>query len=105
MPIKCALLMKYMAKDLTYYDTDVENTNALHTFGIEAYKKLYPDFPPPILDQLYLLALNGILNLSIHFPVKVSSKSNFISNVLYKNPYKEFYANKFYGGNNWCKRQ
>ena len=56
-PLKCALLMKYMAKDLTYYDTDVENTNALHKFGEEAYKKMYPDFPfglDPIIPKLTL---------------------------------------------------
>lgn len=101
-PIKCALLMKYMAKDLTYYDTDVENTNALHVYGIEAYKKLYPDFPPPTLDPIIPIGTKWNFKSVDSFSTKVPTKTNFISEVLYKNPYKEFYANKFYGSNNWC---
>ena len=97
--IKCALLMKYMAKDLTYYDTDVENTNALRIFGEEAYKKMYPDFPAPSIDPIIPVGTKWDFKSVDSFSTKAG---NVLAEVLYKNPYKEFYANKFYGSNNWC---
>lgn len=97
-PLKCALLMKYMAKDLTYYDTDVENTNALKAFGEEAYKKMYPDFPPPNIDPIIPVGTKWNFKNIDTF----SSKQNAaLADVLYKNPYKEFYSNPNYGSNNW----
>jgi penicillin amidase len=96
--LKCALLMKYMAKDLTYYDTDIENTNALKTFGEEVYNKMYPDFPPPNLDPIIPVGSKWNFKNVDTF----SNKENLsLSPILYKNPYKEFYANPNYGSNNW----
>jgi len=97
--LKCALLMKYMAKDLTYYDTDVENTNALRIFGEEAYKKMYPDFPAPSIDPIIPVGTKWDFKSVDSFSTKAG---NVLAEVLYKNPFKEFYANKFYGSNNWC---
>jgi penicillin amidase len=97
--LKCALLMKYMAKDLTYYDTDVENTNALRIFGEEAYKKMYPDFPAPSIDPIIPVGTKWDFKSVDSFSTKAGK---VLAEVLYKNPYKEFYANKFYGSNNWC---
>ena len=98
-PLKCALLMKYMAKDLTYYDTDIENTNALKAFGEEVYKKLYPDFPPPALDPI--IPVNTKWNFKSVDSFSLKSSTN-LADAFYKKPYKEFYSNKFYGSNNWC---
>ncbi len=98
-PLKCALLMKYMAKDLTYYDSDVENTNALRVFGEEAYKKMYPDFPPPTIDPIIPVGTKWDFKSVDSFSVKSKGK---LADVLYNNPMKELYANKFYGSNNWC---
>jgi penicillin amidase len=98
-PIKCILLMKYMAKDLTYYDTDVENTNALRAFGEEVYKKMYPDFPP-VNDPI--IPIGTKWNFKSVDTFTVAKKTTSIADVLYKNPFKEFYAEKFYGSNNWC---
>ena len=99
-PLKCALLMKYMAKDLTYYDSDVENSNALRVFGEEDYKKMYPDFPPPNIDPIIPVGTKWNFKSVDSFSMK-KDKSKF-ADVLYKNPMKELYANKFYGSNNWC---
>lgn len=98
-PLKCALLMKYMAKDLTYFDTDIENTNALTTFGEEIYKKLYPDFPPPSLSPIIPVGTKWNFKSVDSFDIKTTKH---VAALLYQNPYKNFYSNKFYGSNNWC---
>jgi penicillin amidase len=98
-PLKCALLMKYMAKDLTYYDTDVENSNALRIFGEEAYQKMYPDFPAPAIDPIIPVGTKWDFKSVDSFSVKDKNK---LTAALYQNPYKEFYSSKFYGSNNWC---
>ncbi|MFN8281779.1 MAG: penicillin acylase family protein [Chitinophagales bacterium] len=98
-PLKCALLMKYMAKDLTYYDVDVENTNALRKFGEEVYKKMYPDFPFG-LDPIIPNGTKWNFKSVDSFSNKVAANKNIA--VLYKNPYKQFYSNPNYGSNNWC---
>ncbi len=98
-PLKCALLMKYMAKDLTYYDTDVENTNALRVFGEEDYNKMYPDFPAPAIDPIIPAGTKWNFKSVDTFSVKENKR---LADALYTNPYKNLYANKFYGSNNWC---
>jgi penicillin amidase len=97
-PLKCALLTKYMAMDLTYYDTDVENTNALRAFGKENYKKMYPDFAPPVLDPV--IPIGTKWNFKSVDTLSPKIKKN-IASLLYQNPCKEWYANPNYGSNNW----
>jgi len=97
-PLKCALLIKYMAKDLTYYDTDVENTNTLQLFGAEVYNKLFPDFPAPVVDPIIPTDTKWNFNSVDSFSTKQKGK---LSASLYLNPFKEFYANPNYGSNNW----
>ena len=41
---KTALLLMYMTKDLSGFDSDLENTNALRLFGKERFDLLFPDF-------------------------------------------------------------
>lgn len=51
-PLKSALLLKYMANDLTYSDMDLENTNTLKLLGKERFDFLFsayvPDYDPVI---------------------------------------------------------
>lgn len=97
-PLKCALLTKYMAKDLTYYDTDVENTNALRIFGEANYKKMFPDFPPPSIDPV--IPRGTKWNFKSVDSISGNTKAIAYSS-LYNNPYKFLYANPNYGSNNW----
>ncbi len=41
--LKTALLLKYMADDLSGWDADLENTNAYHLLGPERFDFLFPD--------------------------------------------------------------
>lgn len=41
--LKSALLLKYMADDLTGWDADFENTNAIEAFGEDNFNFLFPD--------------------------------------------------------------
>jgi penicillin G amidase len=53
-PLKCALLLKNMAKTLNIGDKDMEMTNALQLFGKETVDLLYPDdegVGDPIVDN------------------------------------------------------
>jgi penicillin amidase len=53
-PLKCGLLLKYMAKTLNMGDKDFEMTNALKVFGKETMNLLFPDneyVGDPIVDN------------------------------------------------------
>ncbi|HWB64014.1 MAG TPA: penicillin acylase family protein, partial [Chitinophagales bacterium] len=43
-PIKVGLLLKNMANMLSVYEYDIENTNFVAKYGMDEFKKLYPDF-------------------------------------------------------------
>lgn len=43
-PLKTALLLKYMSEDLSGWDADLENTNALRLLGKETFDFLFPDY-------------------------------------------------------------
>lgn len=43
-PMKVALLLKNMANMLSVYEYDIENSNFIARFGIDEFRKLYPDF-------------------------------------------------------------
>ncbi len=43
-PLKCVLMLKLMADDLSGYSNDVSNTNAVKTFGRDIFDEMYPDF-------------------------------------------------------------
>lgn len=45
-PLKSALLLKFMAWDLTGRSEDFQNTNAVAAMGDSAYARLYPDLAP-----------------------------------------------------------
>jgi penicillin amidase len=95
---KSALLMKFMAFDLTYSDVDVEYTNALKLLGSDVFKTIYPDFPfpsEPIIPE------NTAWNFKNIDSFKQNSTS-LLSDNLYPNPYKDKQAKKFVGSNNWA---
>lgn len=49
---KSALILKYMANDLSFGDSDLENTNAIKHYGAAMFDLLYPDLrnrPDPIV--------------------------------------------------------
>ncbi len=53
-PLKCALLLKNMAKTLCMGDKDIEMTNILKLYGKDVVELLYPDREPigdPIVDN------------------------------------------------------
>jgi penicillin amidase len=55
-PIKCGLLLKSMAEDLTGYDIDFEMTNAYKIFDKKTFELIYPDFvrgQDPIVPPSY----------------------------------------------------
>lgn len=95
---KSALLMKFMAFDLTYFDIDVERINALRLLGEETFNILYPDFPfpsDPIIPE----------NTKWNFKNIDSFKqvnNALMSDNMYPNPYKDRQAKKFVGSNNWA---
>ena len=47
-PLKTALILQYMADNLTGFDNDIENTNARNLFGSETFDLLFPDYPEGI---------------------------------------------------------
>lgn len=53
--LKSALLLKYMADELTGHTDDLENTNALSRLGPAAFDRVFPDFP----DSLYPIIPKG----------------------------------------------
>lgn len=99
-PLKSALLMKYMAKDLTYHDADIENTNALRLFGQENYAKMFPDFPPPAIDPIIPVGTKWGFKSVDSFQTKKNAAQ--LTAQLYQNPMKHLYANPHYGSNNWA---
>ncbi|MCW5908526.1 MAG: penicillin acylase family protein [Chitinophagales bacterium] len=44
-PIKVALLLKNMANMLSVFEYDIENHNFVTQYGMDEFRKLYPDFP------------------------------------------------------------
>jgi penicillin G amidase len=45
-PYKSALLLKYMAEELSQRENDLQNTNALHLFGKDTFDLLFPNHHP-----------------------------------------------------------
>jgi len=99
--LNSALLLKYMANDLTGTDNDIEFTNALHAFGREAFDLMYPDYPSkpdPIIP------LETPFNFSaLPAPKAPVEKIDSIQPLaLYRNPLKGFLPQRGLGSNNWA---
>lgn len=94
--LKCALLLKYMANDLTGSDNDLQNSNALELLGRVNFDKLFPDFPQ---------SQSPIIPIGEPFKKSASSKTSSDSTIAFgnfKNPYPEFNPPKGIGSNNWA---
>lgn len=95
-PINSALLLKYMAYDLTGFDDDIERTNALNLFGRALFDQMFPDFPDP---------LDPIIPVETPFDftaLSPTSRDSSTVTALYKNPTKAFAPPKGLGSNNWA---
>lgn len=51
-PIKIGLLLKYMSRTLTGYETDFEYTNIVKLLGYETFRTIYPEYPDSLLDPI-----------------------------------------------------
>lgn len=93
-PLKTALLLKYMADDLSSWDNDLENTNAFHLLGEERFNFLFPDTlhnTDPIIPN----------NTQYRFdPIKVDTPNVFIPQVVSNKPFPK--SNPRNGSNNWA---
>lgn len=94
-PLNSALLLKYMAYDLTGFDRDIEYTNALKLFGREIFDQLYPEFPDP-LDPI--IPLETPFDFTALPPKQLDTIPVM---ALYPNPLKDFRSPKGIGSNNW----
>lgn len=87
-PLKCALLLKYMSRDLTGSDDDIELTNALQILGKDRFEALYPEYfkqqSPIVRDstwrftpQMVKLAQDSVLpDIKTPLPYPVTEKSD-----------------------------
>jgi penicillin amidase len=98
-PVKCALLLKYMANDLTGYDSDIEYSNALQLFGREAFDLLYPDYIEP-LDPI--IPLDTKFDFTPLKPRTAATSDTSELATLFKNPIKDFLPPLGLGSNNWA---
>ncbi len=99
-PLNSALLLKYMALDLTGRDNDIEYSNALKKFGRQIFDVLYPDkpsVPDPIIPVNTPFQFNAIDAPTTPYEEK-GSKSDIS---FYKNPLFYYLPPKGLGSNNW----
>lgn len=91
--LKTALLLKYMADDLSGWDSDLENTNAYHLLGADRFNFLFPDTlnnTDPVIPG----------NAQYDFePVKVDTPNLFIPPAPENLAFPK--ANPSNGSNNW----
>lgn len=99
-PINSALLLKYMANDLTGTDNDIEYTNALQQFGREIFDILYPDLPSD-LDPIIPLDTKFDFT-ALPAPQKPESVLDTNAVLAYKNPILSFKPQRGLGSNNWA---
>lgn len=93
--LKCAILLKNMAKTLNMGEKDFEMTNALHLFGKETLNLLYPDMEgvgDPIVDNTGKWSFKPIQLDTV--PLAVPAE------LLAKTPLEK--PNKDVGSNNWA---
>lgn len=100
-PLKTALLLKYMSKDLAGYEDDFERANARSVFTKEMYESLYEygnDSLKPIVDGVPMAAKPGLALAapanadSLYFHFKKGEQNTITSN----KPAKDN------GSNNWA---
>jgi len=93
--LKTALLLKYMANDLSFSEKDLQNTNALTLLGRETFDLLFPDMDTP-LDPIISKPSDWNFEPVIEDSVTSSYVAELIKNDLVPEP------NIFNGSNNWA---
>ncbi len=93
--LKAALLLKYMANDLSFGEKDLQNTNALALLGRETFDLLYPDIDTP-LDPI--VSKPGEWNFEPILKDSIAPEQvvELITNKLVPEP------NIYNGSNNWA---
>lgn len=95
-PLKSALLLKYMANDLTYADVDLENTNTVKLIGKERFDFLFSTYVPgyePVIPK------GTAWNLK---PIPVDTPQVKIIDEPLKTSVALLQANPDNGSNNWA---
>ncbi|MFT4680919.1 MAG: penicillin amidase [Granulosicoccus sp.] len=67
-PLKCSLLLKYMAKMLNGGERDFENTALLQLLGQELFDELYPEqylLSDPVIDSTYSALEDSIFRIDL----------------------------------------
>lgn len=100
-PLNSALLLKYMANDLTGTDNDIEYTNAINQLGREVFDILYPDYPS-IPDPI--IPLETTFDFTpLPAPVAPLKTTDSLAPLAYyKNPIQSFLPQRGLGSNNWA---
>ncbi len=100
-PINSALLLKYMANDLTGTDNDIEYTNAMNLLGRDIFDILYPDYPS---QPDPIIPLETAFNFEALPAPSVPSKAvdSTAPLAFYKNPIQSFLPQRGLGSNNWA---
>ncbi len=100
--LKAALLLKYMANDLSFGEKDLQNTNALALLGRETFDLLYPDMDTPldpIVNKPGQWNFDPVLKPASRQgrdSIEVQQVAELITNELVPEP------NVFNGSNNWA---
>ena len=91
--LKSALLLKYMADDLSGSDADLENTNAYHLLGPERFNFLFPDT---------LNNTDPVISNDVQYdfePVVIDTPEIFVPNLPQNSSFTK--TNPDNGSNNW----
>ncbi len=95
-PLKCALLLKYMADMLTGNSIDIQLTNIAMEFGMDFVNLLYPDFPDSIIAPV--IPKGTIYEKDTIFPIRPQNPWFPLS----LNPMVEVENEAGIGSNNWA---
>ncbi len=99
-PVKVALLLKNMANMLSVFEYDIENHNFIAKYGMEEFRKLYPDF---VEDEDPIVPKDTKWDFK---PESSNSKSEFTSSVI-RHPSSVISSviqkpDEIEGSNNWA---
>jgi penicillin G amidase len=100
-PLKTALLLKFMANDLSYSEKDLENTNALKIWGKDTFNLLFPEIPegldPVISKKNWNFQPEKIEKHEVKIPEQFAPIKEY---TLHWNLFEQ--DNEIKGSNNWA---
>jgi penicillin amidase len=99
-PVKVALLLKNMANMLSVFEYDIENHNFIAKYGMEDFRKLYPDFvedEDPIVPKgtNWDFKAEGTSDKTANLPTTGNRQLSTVSSVIQK-------PDEIEGSNNWA---